>query len=126
MPVIQIKSLPIAEEMDISDTCLKISEAFALKSKLKIEHVSVTWQYLPLGAYADSGLKAHYQPDDSHPIIVSFLTPDFHQTTEISKMLIYLAQIISQHTAIRLENIFIQHAAVKSGHVFDKGRVVNW
>lgn len=126
MPFIHIKSLPFDQSLDAPTVIEGLARDFASATGIALEHVTVTWDYLPSGHYAVAGKTAAYQPRDSHPFLVDLLTPDFNSPEIIEKMLTVVAQSIARHTNMPIHNIFIYHRQARSGSVFDAGEIVRW
>ena len=126
MPFIHIKSLPFKKDINLENVITGISIDFARNTGINIEHVSVTWEFFRSSHYVHAGKTAVDQPQDSHPVLVDFLSPDFNSTEKIGKMLSTIANSISQRIGVPLVNIFINHRQAHSGMVFDDGEIVGW
>jgi phenylpyruvate tautomerase PptA (4-oxalocrotonate tautomerase family) len=126
MPVIQVKSLPLPPTIQISDVVEGLTKDFADHTGIGREHVSVTWESISPGHYAVGGKVAMHQPEDSHPILVDLLVPDFNSSEKVEQMLHTIAQSISRLTKIPNENVFINCRYATSAMVFDAGEVVRW
>ena len=126
MPFIHIVSLPFASALDTKTIIQEISHDFAEATGITIAHLTVSWQFLAAGHYVIAGKAAEVQPMDSHPILVDFLTPDFHAAEQIENMLRAIAASIGKRANTPVHNVFINHRVARSGHVFDGGQVVSW
>lgn len=126
MPFIHIRSLPGAVPLDVEKAIQTLSRLVAEQTDLELAHLSVVWQYLEPGFYAVAGKTEHLQPHASHPMLVDFLTPDFYSEEKIANALTAIAQGLETVAGVARENIFIQHQAALSGHVFDQGKIVSW
>jgi phenylpyruvate tautomerase PptA (4-oxalocrotonate tautomerase family) len=126
MPFIHIKSLPLDSAVKVSAVVEGITKDFARGTGIEIEHVTATWSFFSQGHYAVAGKAADQQPENSHPLLVDLLTPDFNDAAQIEKMLLVAAKSISKRTQVAINNIFINHGQAHSGMVFDDGEVVHW
>jgi phenylpyruvate tautomerase PptA (4-oxalocrotonate tautomerase family) len=126
MPVIHIKSLPLKSSIRISDIVEGLTRDFAQVMGIGLEHVSATWEVMPPGHYAVARKVAMRQPEDSHPILVDLLVPDFYSHEQVDQMLHVIATSISRLTKIPSENVFVNCRYANSGKVFDAGEVVRW
>ncbi|WLQ13701.1 hypothetical protein O5O45_28640 [Hahella aquimaris] len=126
MPVVKIKSLPLAHDTDLPRVLEGISKEFAESVKINVDNVYITWEYLSPGHYAHQGRVAGLQETHSHPVQVQLLTADMTDTSKVHQMFEALAEAISKRTHVYRENIFIWHSSVASGKVFDRGQVDNW
>jgi phenylpyruvate tautomerase PptA (4-oxalocrotonate tautomerase family) len=126
MPFIHIKSLPFEEDLEMSSILTAVSRDFSEQMGMKIEHVTVTWEYLEAWHYAAGGRTVANQPSDSHPILVDLLVPDFNPPETIEKMLKCVAASIANRVRIPENNIFINVRPSQSGQVFDAGEIVRW
>ncbi len=126
MPLIRITSLPQTTAFPIDDVLEQLCLDFATTTGIALAHVSATWRLLEPGHYAVGGRVARGQPDDSHPLLVDLLVPDFNKPAMIESMLETIAFSLSRHAGVRRDNIFIHCALATSGCVFDQGDVVTW
>lgn len=126
MPFIHVRSLPFAESFDGDTVVENLTRDFSRESGIGLEHVTATWEFLPAGHQAVGGKSAKYQPNDSHPVLVELLVPDFNSAEKIGKMLLAVAASISSHTTIKIDNIFINCRRAHSGMVFDAGEINFW
>jgi hypothetical protein len=126
MPFIHIKSLPLDKPINIQNTVVEISKDFAIETGISLEHVTVTWTYFQAGHYAAGGKVSANQADDSHPLLIDVLAPDFNSQTQLEKMLSIIANSVSRHTGISVTNIFIHYREASSARVFDSGVISRW
>jgi phenylpyruvate tautomerase PptA (4-oxalocrotonate tautomerase family) len=126
MPFIHIKSLPLDSAVKVSAVVEGITKDFARRTGIEIEHVTATWSFFSQGHCAVAGKAADQQPENSHPLLVDLLTPDFNDAAQIEKMLLVAAKSISKRAQVAINNIFINHRQAHSGMVFDDGEVVHW
>ncbi|MDC4224149.1 MAG: hypothetical protein MPW15_07965 [Candidatus Manganitrophus sp.] len=126
MPFIHIKSLPFEEDLEMSSILAAVSRDFSEEMGIKIEHVTVTWEYFEGWHYGAGGRTAANQPKESHPILVDLLVPDFNPPEAIEKMLVCVAASIAKRVEIPKNNIFIHLRQARSGQVFDSGEIVRW
>ena len=125
MPIIKVTSLPF-ENQDSAAWPVQVCEHFARSTEIPLKHVSVTWQLLPGGHYASAGTRAQYQPQDSHPIIVEIMLPDFYALDRVEKIIKAAVEAISFASRMAKTNVFVQVNRARSGAVFDEGRIVRW
>lgn len=126
MPFIQIKSLPFEQGREIGAVLTAVSRDFSEQVGIDIAQVTATWEYLESWHYAAGGRTAVNQPEDSHPILVDLLVPDFHPPEVVQKMLECVAGSIADRARVPTNNIFINVRQARSGQVFDAGEIVRW
>lgn len=126
MPLIRITSLPQPSPLAIDAVLEKLCLEFATTTGIAPAHVSATWRLLEPGHYAVGGRAAREQPDDSHPLLVDLLVPDFNKPAMIESMLETIVFCLARDTGVRRDNIFIHCSLAASGCVFDQGEVVTW
>ena len=126
MPFIHIQSLPFKVTPDIPSIIEGVSKDFAKATGVGLEHVTATWQFLSAGHYAVAGVSAQQQPENSHPLLVTVLAPDFESQAKVEKSLKAVASSISKRAKVPLSNIFINYTQAHSGMVFDAGEIVRW
>ncbi len=127
MPLICIKSLPFETEVDVPSIIKSVTEDFAKGTEIGIEHITVTWEYIPSRQYAVAGLMPATQPQNgSHPVLVDLYAPSFHTNASVETMMQCLAFSVSKRSGVSYHNVFISYRKVTSGHVFADGDVVRW
>lgn len=126
MPFIHVKSLPFDGEFQAAEVVAGITSDFAASTGVGAEHVTATWQFILPMHYAVAGQVAEHQPQNSHPVLVDLLSPDFNNMETVAKMLKSVAESIAKRTGVPQQNIFINHRQAHSGMVFDAGEVVRW
>lgn len=126
MPFIHVKSLPFDRTFNVASVLEGLTKDFAKGASIGLEHVTATWEFLPARHYAVGGKTATHQPENSHPVLVDLLSPDFNPPEKIEKMLEVIASSISKHAKIPINNIFINHRQAHSGMVFDVGEIARW
>ena len=126
MPFIHVRSLPLAGDFDPAAALPAISDAFARDTGIDEEHVTVTWETIAPHHYASAGRTAAEQPEDSHPVLVDVLAPDFHPDDRIEAMLRSVAASVARQAGVPQANVFVAFTPARSGHVFDGGDVVGW
>lgn len=126
MPFIHIRSLPFEEPLDVAAVIEGLTEDFANSTGIALKHVTATWEFLPACHYAAGGKAVMYQPQDSHPVLVDLLSPDFNSPKEVETMLAAVAASISKRAKLPMRNIFISHRQAHAGTIFDAGEIVQW
>jgi phenylpyruvate tautomerase PptA (4-oxalocrotonate tautomerase family) len=126
MPIIQIKSLPFKQHLELKEVIEQLSRRFSSEMDISPEYITVTWEYYLPGHYAHSGKAIPRQDPATHPLMVELFTPDVHTEEMIGKMFECIANILSEETEVNFENIFITHHEIHSGQVFDGGNIVKW
>lgn len=126
MPFIHVKSLPFKPALKVSAVLKGITEDFAEGTGIGAEHVTATWEFLSPGHYAVAGKSASHQKENSHPVLVDLLAPDFNSAKDVTNMLLVVASSISKRAKIPLSNIFINHRQAHAGSVFDAGELASW
>jgi phenylpyruvate tautomerase PptA (4-oxalocrotonate tautomerase family) len=126
MPFIHVKSLPFDRTFNVASVLEGLTKDFAKGTGIGLEHVTATWEFLPSGHYAVAGKTASHQPENSHPVLVDLLSPDFNPPEKIETMLRVIASSISKQAKIPINNIFINHRQAHSGMVFDAGEIARW
>ncbi len=126
MPFIHIRSLPFQRPFKAAPVLAGLSEDFAAATGIALRHVTATWSFFEPGHYAAGGAIAPGQPDNSHPILIDILAPDFSPPDAIENMLTCVADSIAKRARVPRENVFIHYRQAHSGMVFDAGAVVKW
>jgi hypothetical protein len=126
MPFIHIKSLPFDRPLNVTSVLEGLAKDFAKGTRIALEHVTATWEFLPAGHYVVAGRAESHQPESSHPVLVDLLSPDFNSPEKVEKMLQVVASSISKRAKVPINNIFINHRRAQSGMVFDSGEVARW
>ena len=127
MPLICIKSLPFDDAQDMPAMIKGVTEDFARSTDVPIEHITVTWEFIPSRQYAVAGLMPQNQPQGgSHPILVDLHAPSGHSQKNIEAMMESIAFSISNRSGVSFSNIFIQYHKIQAGHIFDGGVVKYW
>ncbi|MBW9263843.1 MAG: hypothetical protein K1564_19960 [Candidatus Thiodiazotropha sp. (ex. Lucinisca nassula)] len=126
MPFIHIQSLPFGQQRDISRILQRITEDFSNASGIEKQHITVTRSLLSAGHYAVSGEVSDYQPESGHPLLVEMLLPDFNSSEEIADYIQVVADSLSRHAQVPINNLFINCRLARSGQVFDAGEMVHW
>jgi len=126
MPVIQITSLPLAQDTDIARVLEGFSKEFAESVALNVDSIYISWDFLSPGHYVHQGRAGGLQENDTHPIQVELMTSDLFSTNRVELMMRSIVEAISRRTHVPRENIFVIHRFMTSGRVFDRGRVQYW
>ena len=126
MPFIHVRSLPLAGSFDAGDAVRAITRDFAVGARIEARHLTVTWELIEPEHYAHAGHTAAGQPAGSHPVLVELVAPDLHDDESVERMLVAAADAVARQAGVPRENVFVEHRAARSGHVFDGGEIVRW
>ena len=128
MPIVQVTSLPFEPPIDLPDVLRGVTEDFVAKTGIAREHVTMTWNVLPPGHYAQAGVTPveGHQPPDSHPLLVELSVPDLYEPSRIEELLEVTARCLAERTGVELTNVFVQARTVRSGAVFEAGQIIRW
>jgi len=126
MPIIQIKSLPFKQHLEVEEVIAQLSRRFSSEMDISLEYITVTWEYYLPGHYAQAGKVIPRQNKDSHPLIVELFTPDIHNNEMIEKMFECISNVLSEETGVNFDNIFISYRKAHSGQIFDGGKIEKW
>ncbi|GAB6261328.1 4-oxalocrotonate tautomerase family protein [Photobacterium sp. CCB-ST2H9] len=126
MPLIRIKSLPFAGDVEVNVALGRLSQAISDATQIPQQHIMIVWEYLPAGHYVHGGLQANQQPSNSHPILVDMVAPNFNTEAQIAAMLELIAGNLSKSLPVAQNNIFINYIPAYSDGVYDDGHVVEW
>lgn len=125
MPILRITSLPF-ENQDSTDWASAISAQFSKITEIPVKNVSVAWHLLLGGHYSYNGVGVNFQPQDSHPMIVEVMLPDFYALDRVELIIKAVVESICRVTKMPKENIFVQVNRARSGAVYDDGRIIRW
>lgn len=104
-----------------------VTEDFSRSTDVPIEHITVTWEFIPARHYAVAGLMPQNQPQGgSHPVLVDLHAPSGQSQKHLEVMMESIAFSISNRSGVSYNNIFIQFHKIQSGHIFDDGAVKYW
>lgn len=126
MPFIHIKALPQPGSPDLKSIMRQLSNRFARDMDMHEKNISVTWDILGPEYYLNNGHFAAEQPQDSHPVIVDLLVPDFNSQARIEKMMECIVELLSVALSIPVGNVFVNCRLAMSGMVLDNGEIVKW
>jgi hypothetical protein len=126
MPFIHIKSLPPIGNPDPQAVMKQLSRLFAKEMDMHEGNITITWEMLKPEYYLNHGRLAMQQPQDSHPVMVDLLVPDFNSQSRIEKMMGCIVELLAVTLAIPVGNVFIHCRLAASGSVMDKGEIVKW
>lgn len=126
MPIIRITSLPFEPEADIPAAIRTVSATLASLFDIDEQHISISWNYLSPGHYSTGGILADTQPQQSHPLMVEILVPDFNPPENIRNIILSVAEVLAKSVKVSQDNIFIHLQTARSGAVFDNGDIVEW
>ncbi len=121
MPVINIKSLPVKDQIIIPDILVRLNKAVAEASHIGTEHVWSYWEYLNSGYYAVGKSVAAAVHDETHSPIIRVTSLEGRSEEEIKNILETIADIISRELDIDYGNVFIVYEDHKTNMVFDGG-----
>lgn len=126
MPFIHIKSLPQPGNPDLKSVMQQLSSRFARDMDMHEKNVTITWEVLSAECYLNSGRFVTEQPQDSHPVIVELLVPDFNPQLRIEKMMECIVELLAVALGIPVGNVFVNCRLAMSGTVLDNGEIVKW
>ncbi|WP_299018005.1 hypothetical protein [uncultured Photobacterium sp.] len=126
MPLVRIKSLPFKQDVAIDQVLTTLSQVISDAGKIEQRHIMLTWEYLVKSHYVHHGTVADVQPNDSHPVLVDLIAPNFNTEVQIAQTLELIANTIAEQLPIAKKNIFINFTPAYSDGVYDEGHVVEW
>ncbi|GHA31008.1 hypothetical protein ACFFLZ_04125 [Photobacterium aphoticum] len=126
MPLVRIKSLPFAQDVNVPRVLNLLSHALAEANEIELRHVMATWDYMTPHHYAHGGKHVETQPEFSHPILVHLFAPNFNTEEQIAAMLELIASTLSEQLPVDKRNVFINYSPAYSDGVYDEGHVVEW
>ncbi|KKD00407.1 MULTISPECIES: hypothetical protein [Photobacterium] len=126
MPLIRIKSLPFAGDVEVNVALSILSQAIADATQIPQQHIMIVWEYIPAGHFVHGGQLANQQPSNSHPVLVDMVAPNFNTEAQIAAMLELIATSLSRTLPVAQNNIFINYTPAYSDGVYDDGHVVEW
>lgn len=126
MPFIHIKSLPQTVTVDLESVMRQLSSRFARDLDMHEKNVAITWEVLKPDCYLNNGRFVPEQPQESHPVIVDLLVPDFNSEPRIEKMMECIVELLAIALAIPVGNVFVNCRLASSGMVMDNGEIVKW
>jgi hypothetical protein len=126
MPFIHIRSLPQPGNPDLKPVMLQLSNRFSREMDVQEKSVAITWEVISPECYLNDGRFAQEQPQDSHPVIVELLVPDFNSQPRIEKMMECIVELLAVALAIPVGNVFVNCRLALSGTVLDNGEIVKW
>lgn len=124
MPIITIKSLPLAKTINTSDILSKLTVKTAKEIGYEPEHIWATWEFLQADNYAVGTKLSKQQTKDTHSPIVRILSFEGTPKDTIEKVMQTVAEILSKELDIDIGNIFIEYSEAHSGQIFDGGQIV--
>jgi phenylpyruvate tautomerase PptA (4-oxalocrotonate tautomerase family) len=124
MPVINIKSLPLSDNINTSEVLKKLCTGFADSLEYKPEFIWAYWEIIEPGNYAVGNKTSDKVTKYTHSPIVRLLAFQGNSDDKIKLMFETTAKILSEELNIDIGNIFIEYAEGLSGRIFDGGNVV--
>jgi hypothetical protein len=126
MPFIHIRSLPQPAKPDLQSVMKQLSSRFAGEMDMHEDNICITWEVLSPDRYLNNGVFTPAQPQNSHPVMVDLLVPDFNSQSRIEKMMGCIVELLAVVLAIPIGNVFINCRLALSGMVLDNGEIVKW
>lgn len=126
MPLIRIRSLPLAQDTDIARVLEGISKEFAEAVAISVDQIHLSWEYWAPGFYVHQGRAAGLQEDHSHPVQVEIFVPDHFSQTRVELMLSRITKAICRRVHVSFENVLVVHRKLASGSVFSHGSLQRW
>lgn len=124
MPVIEIKALPQKEWISVPNVLKKLSAKVAQVVGLEVKHVWATWESIIPEHYVEGNLESPLQPAGTHPPIVKILAFEGRPHELVEKLMSAVAEVLVGELELEPGNVFILYQELRSGHVFDGGKVV--
>lgn len=110
MPFSHVRSLSPGGRFESGEAVRAVSHDFAAAAGTDEQHVTVTWQILEPGHYSHAGQTAAEQPEDSHPVLVELLAPEFHPPQHVEEMLEATADAVARASGVDAANVFVEFA----------------
>ena len=124
MPVINIRSLPVA--VDKPAALRELSAELAESSGIGIEYFMISWEFVGHDSYACGGVVASEADAPEFPVLVTMLVADLLSVATRQTLLEAAGQAIARLAGVHGDKVFITCQAAESGSVYDEGRVVEW
>ena len=126
MPLVEIRSLPIAPPFDATVAVERISKALSAETDIDIRHFMVTWDIFHPGHYASAGRTVAEQPAETHAVLVHVTGPNSSSDAMVERMLNAVAKQVAESAGVSLRNVFAIYRSVASGSVLDAGEIQRW
>ncbi|WP_199611468.1 hypothetical protein [Flocculibacter collagenilyticus] len=126
MPVLTIRSLPLAQPVKIDNLLTKLSNMLSVQTQLNEAHFAIYWITIEKGHFCHSGKTATTQPNDSHPIWIEIYLPDCHKPNVKDIIAKNTTEMLSKSLMVNADNIFISLRHARSGEVFEKSHWLHW
>ena len=123
MPIVRISALPQPARLGVSRLLVGLSKAIATECDCPLEQVTVTWQALKPGHYAEAGVAKSRQPKSSHPPLVQLTCFEMDDEKSIARMMAVVAAYLSKELRLP-RNVFVLFEVARAGRVFAQGEVV--
>lgn len=124
MPVIEIKALPQKEWISVPNVIKKLSAKVAQVIGEEPKHVWSTWETIKSEHYIEDNHESPLQPSGTHPPIVKILAFEGRPQELVEKLMSTVAEVLVKELELEPGNVFILYQELRSGHVFDGGKVV--
>lgn len=124
MPVIEIKALPQKEWISVPNVIKKLSAKVAQVIGEEPKHVWLTWETIKSEHYIEDNHESPLQPAGTHPPIVKILAFEGRAQELVEKLMSAVAEVLVKELELEPGNVFILYQELRSGHVFDGGKIV--
>ena len=121
MPVINIKSLPVRDRINIPEILVRLNQSVANVSGIDPEHVWSYWEFIKSGFYAVGKNIAASVHEQTHSPIIRVTCLEGKTTEQIKIILETIAATISRELDIEYGNMFIVYDNIDPAMVFDGG-----
>jgi phenylpyruvate tautomerase PptA (4-oxalocrotonate tautomerase family) len=124
MPVVNVRALRQPGLVDTSAVLARVTTALAEELGERPEGTWATREELEPGAYAEGAVAPDEQPRATHPPLVSIRAFEGRPPGVVERMLVVVADTLAAELELEPGNVFVTYDEVRSGRVYDGGRVV--
>jgi phenylpyruvate tautomerase PptA (4-oxalocrotonate tautomerase family) len=125
VPVVRIRALRQPGLVDTAAVLASVSQALADLLGEAPDGTWATWEELGPGAYVEGSVAPDEQPRSTHPPLVSLLAFEGRPAEVVDRMLTCVAETLARELDLEPGNVFVTYDEVRSGRVYDGGRVVH-
>jgi phenylpyruvate tautomerase PptA (4-oxalocrotonate tautomerase family) len=124
VPVVRIRALRQPGLVDTGAVLACVTTVLAEVLGERPEGTWATWEELGPGAYAEGPVAPDEQPKGTHPPLVSVLAFEGRPAEVVERMLTSVAETLARELELEPGNVFVTYEEVRSGRLYDGGRVV--